>query len=75
MMHQPVAAKIAPAFPNAAFDLVVLAASTGGVPPLPQVLGRLPSDFPAPLALVLHLPEPTGQDRALLGTARRGFRR
>ena len=43
------------AFPNAAFDLVLLAASAGGVPALRELVPRLPPDFPAPLALVLHL--------------------
>jgi two-component system chemotaxis response regulator CheB len=42
-------------FPNAAFDLVPLAASAGGVPALRALVSRLPPDFPAPLALVLHL--------------------
>ena len=36
------------------FDLVLLAASTGGVQALGEVLSALPADFPAALALVLH---------------------
>ena len=36
------------------FDLVVIAASTGGVHALSQLLGDLPADFPVPIAVVQH---------------------
>lgn len=41
--------------PEAAFGLVVIAASAGGVEALRAVLSRLPAGFPAPIGLVLHL--------------------
>ena len=36
------------------FDLVVIAASAGGVQALQRVLSSLPADFPAPICLVQH---------------------
>jgi two-component system, chemotaxis family, protein-glutamate methylesterase/glutaminase len=36
------------------FDLVVIAASAGGVQALQHVLARLPADFPAPICVVQH---------------------
>jgi two-component system chemotaxis response regulator CheB len=42
-------------FPNAAFDVVALAASAGGLAALSQVLSALPPDFPAAMAVVQHL--------------------
>jgi len=42
-------------FPNTAFDVVVLAASAGGVVALIQVLSVLPVTFPAAVAVVQHL--------------------
>jgi len=42
-------------FPNAAFDVVALAASAGGLTALSRVLSALPSDFPAAVAVVQHL--------------------
>jgi two-component system chemotaxis response regulator CheB len=39
----------------AAFDLVVLAASAGGLNALSAVLGALPADFPAAVVAVQHL--------------------
>ena len=44
-----------PAFPNAAFDIVALAASAGGLTALSQVLSGLPSGFPATIVVVQHL--------------------
>jgi two-component system chemotaxis response regulator CheB len=38
------------------YDLVLLGASTGGPQAITQVLRALPADFPAPLAVVVHLP-------------------
>jgi len=38
------------------FDIVVVAASAGGVEALLRVLGALPVEFPAPIVLVQHLP-------------------
>lgn len=47
--------------PYAAFDLVAVAASLGGVPALANILRRLPSDFPAALLVVQHgLPAGSG---------------
>lgn len=40
---------------QADFELVVLAASAGGVMALSEVLGALPEDFPAAIAIVQHL--------------------
>lgn len=42
-------------FANAAFDLVALAASAGGLKALTQVLSGLPADFPAATVVVQHL--------------------
>jgi two-component system, chemotaxis family, protein-glutamate methylesterase/glutaminase len=42
-------------FPNAAFDIVALAASAGGLAALSQVLSALPSDFSAAIVVVQHL--------------------
>jgi two-component system, chemotaxis family, protein-glutamate methylesterase/glutaminase len=36
------------------FDIVVLAGSAGGLDALTEVLSSLPSDFPIPVAVVLH---------------------
>ena len=40
--------------PRAAYDLVVIGASLGGVAALRQLLGELPAGFPAALAIVQH---------------------
>ena len=40
--------------PLADFDLVVIGASLGGLAALRQLLGELPADFPAALAIVQH---------------------
>jgi two-component system chemotaxis response regulator CheB len=45
----------APAPPFAAFDIVAIAASLGGLDALGQVLSALPSDFPAAVAIVQHV--------------------
>jgi two-component system chemotaxis response regulator CheB len=42
--------------PYAAFDVVVVAASAGGTGPLLRLLENLPSDFPCPIIVVVHLP-------------------
>jgi two-component system chemotaxis response regulator CheB len=42
-------------FANAAFDVVAIAASAGGLNALTQVLSALPQDFPAALVIVQHL--------------------
>jgi two-component system, chemotaxis family, protein-glutamate methylesterase/glutaminase len=44
-----------PLFPHAAFDVVALAASAGGLAALSQVLAPLPADFPAAVVVVQHL--------------------
>jgi two-component system chemotaxis response regulator CheB len=44
--------------PRAASEgLVVMGASTGGPQALTRVLTALPADFPAPIAVVLHIPQ------------------
>jgi two-component system chemotaxis response regulator CheB len=45
----------APPFPDTAFDVVAVAASAGGLAALTAVLAPLPRDFPAAVAIVLHL--------------------
>jgi two-component system chemotaxis response regulator CheB len=40
---------------QAAFEIVGMAASAGGLTALSQVLGGLPKDFPTPVAVVQHL--------------------
>jgi len=37
-------------------EIVVMGASTGGPQALFQILGQLPADFPAPIAVVQHIP-------------------
>lgn len=44
-----------PAPPAPGFDLVAVAASAGGLTALKGVLGGLPADFPASVAVVMHL--------------------
>lgn len=41
--------------PGRAFDVVVMAASAGGLAALSAVLGSLPADFPVPVVVVQHL--------------------
>lgn len=43
------------AFEGAAFDIVALAASAGGLTAISQVLSGLPADFPATIVVVQHL--------------------
>lgn len=42
-------------FPNAAFDVVAMAASAGGITALSQILTALPGDFPASILVVQYL--------------------
>lgn len=42
-------------FPGAAYDVVAMAASAGGISALTQVLGAIPKDFPAAIVVVQHL--------------------
>jgi two-component system, chemotaxis family, protein-glutamate methylesterase/glutaminase len=42
-------------FPKAAFNIVALAASAGGLKALSHVLEELPANFPAPIVIVQHL--------------------
>jgi len=44
-----------PHFPKAAYDVVALAASAGGLAALSQLFAALPADFPAALVVVQHL--------------------
>ena len=52
------------------FELVALAASAGGLSALMVVLGRLPSSFPLPLAIVQHV-DPTHESLMVEILARR----
>jgi two-component system chemotaxis response regulator CheB len=38
-------------------ELIVIAASTGGPVALQQLLGKLPGDFPVPIAITQHMPK------------------
>jgi two-component system chemotaxis response regulator CheB len=53
MLEPSAAPSIIPS-PYAAFDVVGVVASTGGLAAVTGVLGALPSDFPAAVVLVLH---------------------
>jgi two-component system, chemotaxis family, protein-glutamate methylesterase/glutaminase len=44
-----------PHFTNAAFDIVAIAASAGGLTAILKVLSTLPAKFPAAIAIVQHL--------------------
>lgn len=44
-----------PRFPNAAFDVVAMAASAGGLAALSIILSALPSEFPSAVLIVQHL--------------------
>ncbi|BAZ33126.1 CheB methylesterase [Cylindrospermum sp. NIES-4074] len=47
--------KYPPRFANAAFDIVALAASAGGLNALTQILSTLPTEFTGAIAVVQHL--------------------
>ncbi|NER28620.1 MAG: chemotaxis protein CheB [Symploca sp. SIO1C4] len=44
-----------PHFADAAFDLVAIASSAGGLQALTEVVSNLPAEFPAALVIVQHL--------------------
>lgn len=44
-----------PQFVGAAFDIVAVASSAGGLPALTHLVSALPADFPATLVIVQHL--------------------
>src|SRR5919108_117235 len=52
---EPTSQQQPPHFPNAAFDVIALAASAGGLGALSRILASLPADFPAALVVVQHL--------------------
>ena len=54
MMHAPREPALQHPRPYAAFDVVTIAASTGGLHALSTVLAALPADFPAPITVVQH---------------------
>jgi two-component system chemotaxis response regulator CheB len=45
-----------PPYPRQAIELVAIGASAGGVEAIGILLGALPADFPAAIAVVLHVP-------------------
>ena len=51
----PKAGKSSQHSPNAAFDIVALAASAGGLTAISRVLAAMPADFPAVMVVVQHL--------------------
>src|SRR5689334_17098306 len=53
VVHTPQTVRRAPGSPGR-YDLVVIAASAGGVKALEQLLSALPADFPVPIAIVQH---------------------
>jgi two-component system, chemotaxis family, protein-glutamate methylesterase/glutaminase len=57
-LHQPAVIASAPITTsfNNRYDLVVIGVSTGGPQGLKAVIPRLPATFPAPVAIVLHMP-------------------
>jgi len=50
----------------AAFDLVVIAASRGGVNAIGQVIRALPANFPAAVVVLLHISHPSSYLREIL---------
>jgi two-component system chemotaxis response regulator CheB len=50
----------------AAYDLVVIAASRGGVNAIGQVIQGLPADFPAAVIVLLHISHPSSYLREIL---------
>src|SRR5215470_9803219 len=48
-------AKAVKHLPRREFDIVAIACSAGGLLAVGRILSELPPDFPAPVALVLHL--------------------
>jgi two-component system chemotaxis response regulator CheB len=46
---------VARPFSDAAYDVVAMAASAGGIAALGAVLAAIPADFPAPIVVVQHL--------------------
>src|SRR5215471_15744292 len=46
---------LGPLFPELPYDFVVIAASSGGITAIKQVLCSLPAHFPIPIAIVQHI--------------------
>jgi two-component system, chemotaxis family, protein-glutamate methylesterase/glutaminase len=57
-LEQPVrvAVPLRPALFSQRYDIVTIGVSTGGPQGLKAVIPALPADFPAPIAIVLHMP-------------------
>jgi len=53
--HEHGDSSLAPRFPQAAFDVVAMASSAGGLGALRTVLSDLPKEFPAAIVIVQHL--------------------
>jgi len=59
---RPIVARVAPtpalvrSVPSNTFDIVVIGISTGGPQALKTLIPKLPSTFPVPIAIVLHMP-------------------
>lgn len=47
--------KILSHFPNVAFNVVAIAASTGGLQAICEILSALPKDFPAAITVMMHM--------------------
>lgn len=58
LRHRPDSQPPHPATGRAALELALVGVSTGGPNALVEVLRALPSDFPAPILIVLHLAAP-----------------
>lgn len=57
--------------PYAAFDVVVMAASAGGIQALIPLLQNLPTGFPAPIVVAVHLPPASRHESKLVSILRR----
>jgi two-component system, chemotaxis family, protein-glutamate methylesterase/glutaminase len=54
-MNDELAPAVRARFPEAAFDVVAIAASAGGLAAISAVLGALPANFPATVLIVQHV--------------------
>jgi two-component system, chemotaxis family, protein-glutamate methylesterase/glutaminase len=59
-LDSPAAAPPAPSIPRQGYEILAIGASTGGPAAILEILRALPSPFPLPVLLVLHISEPFG---------------